>query len=123
MKSADGAATQLDAAATGTNSVQLVGRVSADPSAQTLPSGDPVVTFRLVVDRPADPSRPRAPRVDTIDCTAWRADVRRTVGRWHAGDVVSISGSLRRRFWRGAAGPASRSEVEVTTARRLRKEA
>lgn len=120
----NGAAAPADGAATtGTNSVQLVGRVSAAPSAQTLPSGDPVVTFRLVVDRPPDPSRPRAPRVDTIDCTAWRADVRRTVGRWHAGDVVSISGSLRRRFWRGAGGPASRSEVEVTGARRLHKEA
>lgn len=102
------------------NEVRLVGRVGAAPAERTLPSGDRVVTFRVVVERPESAVRARAPRVDTIDCAAWRADVRRTVLRWQAGDVVSVTGALRRRFWRGPGGPASRSEVEVAMARRLR---
>jgi single-strand DNA-binding protein len=34
--------------------------------------------------------------------------------------VVEVSGSLRRRFWRTPAGPASRYEVEVNAIRRVR---
>lgn len=37
------------------NLVQLVGRVSAQPESRELPSGDELVTFRLIVTRP--PSR------------------------------------------------------------------
>ena len=33
--------------------------------------------------------------------------------------MVEVEGVLRRRFWRGAAGPASRYEVEVVALRRL----
>lgn len=101
------------------NDVRLLGRLAAPSEARELPSGDVIVTFRIVVEREA-PTTPRGQRVDTIDCTAWRADVRRTVSRWRAGDVVDVTGALRRRFWRGAGGPASRCEVEVLRAKRVR---
>ncbi len=112
---------------TGANEVRLVGRLGADAVSKTLPSGDVVVTFRVVTRRIPRARRPGAvgsepgPQVDALDCVAWRADVRRSVTRWDAGDVVEVSGALRRRFWRTAAGPASRVEVEVTRARRLRR--
>lgn len=103
------------------NDVFLVGRVAAVAAPRTLPSGDVMTAFRLVVDRPEQRRREATRRstVDTLDCVAWRADVRRTVSGWAPGDVVEVSGALRRRFWRSPAGPASRWEVEVGQARRL----
>jgi single-strand DNA-binding protein len=100
------------------NEVLLVGRLAAAAEPRVLPSGDLLVAFRLVVARTGR-SRPRSPTVDTVDCTGWRAPVRREAGRWSPGDVVEVTGALRRRFWRTATGPVSRYEVEVRTARRL----
>ena len=48
------------------NEVRLVGRLSADPTELTLPSGDTLWTFRLVVDRPAAEAR-RGQQLDTLD--------------------------------------------------------
>ncbi len=102
------------------NEVRLVGRLAAGPEERTLPSGDVLGSFRVVVGRPAvRRGRERAPTVDTIDCAVWRGDVRRVVRGWVAGDVVEVTGALRRRFWRGGAGAASRTEVEVRRARRV----
>jgi single-strand DNA-binding protein len=104
------------------NEVRLVGVLSAAPERRELPSGDTVVAFRVVVRRPDGGqarSGRRAPSIDTIDCAGWRGDVRRVVSTWTAGDLVDVTGALRRRFWRGPQGPASRYEVEVVKARRL----
>jgi single-strand DNA-binding protein len=100
------------------NQVRLTGTVAAVPQARVLPSGDEVVTVRLVVRR-LPSTRERAPTVDTVDCAAWRAGVRRTVASWAPGDKVAVEGALRRRFWRSPSGPASRYEVEVERGRRL----
>jgi single-strand DNA-binding protein len=101
------------------NAVTLTGRLAADPEPRDMPSGDLLLTFRLVVDRPGVPGAHRR-QVDTIDCAAWTGRVQRTVRSWHAGDIVSVEGHLRRRFRRSEAGPTSRFEVEVTRARRAR---
>ena len=110
-------------APTARNEVLLVGRVSGVPEARELPSGDCLVSFRLVVDRPAGARRPpdgvRATTVDTLDCTAWTPGLRRSARGLAAGDVVEVTGALRRRFWRAAGGAASRTEVEVAQVRRL----
>lgn len=104
------------------NEVVLVGRVSGTPQERELPSGDALVSWRVVVDRPAPrrstPSR-RSPTIDTIDCVAWSAALRRTARALADGDVVAVDGALRRRFWRAGAGAASRTEVEVVALRRL----
>lgn len=48
------------------NAVTLCGRVSGAPTVRELPSGDEIVTFRLVVPRPEDNrSKPTGQRVDT----------------------------------------------------------
>jgi single-strand DNA-binding protein len=103
--------------------VRLVGRLAGEPEQRELPSGDVLVAFRVVVDRPAPdravPQGVRAVTVDTLPCVAWTAGVRRTVAGWAAGDVVEVAGGLRRRFWRAGAGAASVTEVEVLSARRL----
>ncbi len=105
------------------NEVVLVGRVAAEPAPTQLPSGDEVVSVRLIVERCLPPSREppavRGPGVDTLDCSAWRPAIRRTVLRWGPGDVVEITGALRRRFRRTENGPVSRWEVEIAGARRV----
>lgn len=107
----------------GENTVVLVGKVAGVSTDRQLPSGDVLVTWRLVVRRPPParrmPEGIRQTSVDTIDCASWRGDVRRAVTGWSDGDVVRVEGSLRRRFWRTATGTASRCEVEVTRVRRL----
>jgi single-strand DNA-binding protein len=102
------------------NEVILHGRVAAAPVERELPSGDSVITVRLIVDRGAQPSGRSTQRVDTIDCVAWTARVQRTVRRWQPEDAVEVSGALRRRFYRAADGPRSRFEVEINQARRQR---
>ncbi len=102
------------------NEVRLVGRVSAEPTATVLPSGDEVVTVRVVVERPRPPAgQGKKGKVDTVMCSAWSASVRRRVRLWIAGDVVEVTGALRRRFWRSDAGARSRYDVELVSARRL----
>ena len=100
------------------NEVRLVGRLTAEARERDLPSGDRILLFRLVTDRPPERGRGSrggdgARRVDAIECVAWRADVRRRMGAARVGTWWEVQGVLRRRFWRGAAGPASRMEVEV----------
>jgi single-strand DNA-binding protein len=107
------------------NEVLLVGRLSAPPVGRELPSGDGVVTFRVVVDRP--PARRGEPvrraTVDTLECVVWTAALRKGASSWSVGDVLELEGALRRRFWRAPAGLSSRYEVEVSRARRLSKAA
>jgi single-strand DNA-binding protein len=82
-----------------------------------MPSGDEMVTWRVVVDRPA--SHGPGPAFDVVDCVAWAARVRRSASSWAVGDVVTIDGALRRRFWRSPCGLQSRCEIEVRTAKRI----
>jgi single-strand DNA-binding protein len=101
------------------NEVRLTGRISADPEERVLPSGDTVWTFRLVVGRPAATAGRQ--RVDTLDCAVWGGRVRGSVAQWRSGDVVEVSGSLRRRFFATGTGRASRVEVALSSGRMLRR--
>ena len=103
------------------NRLQLVGRLGDPPVESELPSGDVIASFRVIVDRPA--GHGSGQRVDTLDCTAWTARVRRSVRGWQKGDLVEIEGALRRRFFATPAGRASRFDVEVSSARRVRRAA
>ena len=115
-----GATAEDGVPAVSANQVRLLGRVSADPEERVLPSGDVVWTFRVVVPRPESDARTR---VDALDCVAWTARSRRSVGSWRAGDVVEVEGAMRRRFFRTGAGAASRVEVEVSRGRLVRRAA
>lgn len=100
------------------NDVHLVGRVAAAATEQEMPSGDLLVTIRLIVRRQAKGgAAPRQP-IDTLDCVAWLAGPRRALLRLDPGDTVEVTGALRRRFLRGAGG-VSRYEVEVHQAKRV----
>ena len=103
------------------NTVVLRGRISMLPEERRLPSGDVIVSTRVVVDRgtpPAKSGRGRSrQRVDALDCVAWSAQAKRAVRRWQLGDEVCVEGAIRRRFFRSERGLVSRVEVEVLTAR------
>ena len=104
------------------NTVRLRGRVSTAPEERELPSGTRIVTLRLSIAREATPMTNGSKQTtDWVDCSAWGPKVRRTVSAWKAGDVVEVDGALRRRFSRSEQGTATRLEVEVLGARRVRR--
>jgi single-strand DNA-binding protein len=106
------------------NRVSVTGRVSSAPIERELPSGDRVVTFRLVMAREQTVMTAKSKQVsDWIDCAAWSGRARRSVGSWQVDDRVEVEGALRRRFFRGEGGAASRVEVEVLSARRIERAA
>lgn len=95
------------------NEVTLVGRVSAPPERRDLPSGDQLVTLRVVVDRP--PLRGVTRRaVDVIDVACWTKRTQRTAAGLEPEDGVRVEGALRRRFFAAGGGRASRYEVEAS---------
>lgn len=106
-----------DESPSGDNEVFLRGRLADGAELRTLPSGDELCVFRVTVARPPGD---RA-RVDSIDCATSNARARRSLLAAEAGQVVEVRGSLRRRFWRGAAGLASRYEVQVASAKLIRR--
>lgn len=95
------------------NDLLLRGRVSAQAIEKELPSGDKVVEFRLIV------SRTKRDGVDTLDMAAWSAKARRFALSLTAGEWIEVSGSVHRRFWRGAGGLASRWQVEAVEIARI----
>ncbi len=102
------------------NQVVLVGRMSAPAEEQVLPSGSELWKFRVIVGRP--PSSVSRSTVDTLDCVVWERRPARSVAKWRSGDVVEVKGSLRRRFFApSSGGRASRCEVEVASARLIRR--
>jgi single-strand DNA-binding protein len=103
------------------NEVVLVGRVSAAPELRDLPSGDQLVTLRVVVDRPPQKTKERkaaegAPRraVDVIDVACWSRRTQRTATGLAADDGIRVEGALRRRFFGAGGSRASRYEVEAS---------
>ena len=98
------------------NEVRLRGRLSAASTERPLPSGDVVCEFRLVVERAPDRRRRSTVRVDTLECKAYTADLRRRVARFAPGDVLEVEGWLQRRFFHSHGVLGSRYEVVVTTA-------
>jgi single-strand DNA-binding protein len=93
--------------------VILVGRLSTAAQERELPSGDLLVNWRLVVERPADAARTG---IDVIECAAYAPRIRRAALKWQPGTQIQVEGALRRRFWRSPTGTASRYEIEVSRA-------
>jgi single-strand DNA-binding protein len=95
------------------NDVLLRGRVSSIAQEKELPSGDKVSEFRIVIARNSEEG------FDTIDISAWSSKVRRIAGSLKIDQWVEVSGSIKRRFWRGATGLASRWQIDASEITRL----
>ena len=115
---------EMDGRQDSANEVRLAGTVSGEPEQRVLPSGDELCVVRVVVPRRGVRARSdgrRSPSVDVVDCCAWEARPRRTIAGWSAGDEVEVTGALRRRFYRIGGVATSRVEVEISSARRVRR--
>ncbi|CAN5255631.1 hypothetical protein BH09ACT10_BH09ACT10_28170 [soil metagenome] len=97
------------------NIVKLRGHVTGLPIERELPSGDLIVSFRLTVPRSKDKRTVSKQLVDTFDCTAWTARMRKAALRLTARQQVVVEGALRRRFQRQQGTPMSYVSVEVDT--------
>ena len=99
------------------NDVLLRGRLSAPAELRTLPSGDALTTFRLVVRRP----EPRAggQSVDVLSCITYDRSLQRRIAAWQPGDVVEVEGALQRRVWLTGTGTASVCEVNCRRGRKV----
>ena len=99
------------------NDVVLRGRLSAPAELRTLPSGDTLVSFRIVVRRPGTPARGQS--VDVLSCISYDRALQRRASAWQPGDVVEVEGALQRRFWRTGSGTASVCEVNCRKGRKV----
>jgi single-strand DNA-binding protein len=108
----------------GGNAVTLSGRLSVEPTARDLPSGTPIVSFRVVIPRSATVmTKGSHQRSDWIDVTAWSSLARRRASSWHLGDIVLVTGALRRRHYRAGEINGSRVEIEMLGGRLLERAA
>lgn len=94
-----------------TNTVVLSGVVSA-VTVRSDADGAETASFRLSVRNPVGGR-------DTIDCDTSRRALINRLHRVPAEAVVEVQGCLRRTYWRGATGLASRTFVDVTVLKRL----
>jgi len=95
------------------NEILLVGVLQEAPAERVLADGQTVATFRLDVRRDDDGGR------DSIECTAAGPHVVRAAAKWTDGDVVEVTGALRRRFYRAGAASRPFVVVDVDRARRV----
>lgn len=102
-----------------TNHVSLSGRVSNAAETRTLPSGDSLATFRVIVERSAAARKRSKQTVDTFECVAWTSRLRNAVAKLEPGDTIEVTGQLRRRFSRASGVPASWVTIEVETCRKV----
>lgn len=101
-----------------TNTVLLVGRVTGTGEKIELPSGDILAKFRIVVPREKPETKVV---VDTIECVAFKPAIQKKIMKLELEDVVEVEGSLRRRFWQGTTGVASKVEVEVAALKHVKQ--
>ena len=79
------------------NRVILIGRLTADPELRYTPSGLPVASFRIAVDRPKGQSGEK--QTDFINIVAWRQQAEFAANYLNKGRLVSIEGRLQIRQW------------------------
>ncbi len=112
------------------NEARLVGRLSGAPERRTLPSGDEIMSLRVVVQRPGGGSDtvpvqfgpgPPAGRRRGVGQVGRRALA--AVDRLEDGTRIEVVGAVRRRWWAGPEGRRSRVELHAEAVRPVDVEA
>jgi single-strand DNA-binding protein len=78
------------------NSIQLIGRLTAEPDRRTTPSDEIVVAMRVAVPRPGSPAQ----GADFFDVEAWNGLGEACANHLRAGREVAVQGRLAHREWR-----------------------
>lgn len=79
------------------NRVILIGRLTADPELRYTPTGLPVASFRLAVDRPKNQAGEK--QTDFVNIVAWRQQAEFAANYLNKGRLVAIEGRLQIRQW------------------------
>lgn len=80
------------------NKVVLIGRLVKDPELRFTPSGVPVASFRLAVDRPFTNQQGQR-EADFIPIVVWRKLAETCANHLHKGRLVAVAGRLQIRSY------------------------
>jgi single-strand DNA-binding protein len=99
----------------GLNSVVLIGNLTRDPELRYTPSGLPVCTLRLAVNRNFTNSQGEI-ETDYFNVVVWRNQAEKCAEYLNKGRQVAVTGRLQSRSWEGNDGQR-RTAVEVVADR------
>ena len=94
------------------NKIFLMGRLVADPEAKQTPSGVPVTTFRIAVDRDFKNKQTGEKEADFITVVAWRSTAEFVARYFTKGRMAVVEGRLQIRPYTDRDGN-KRSATEV----------
>jgi len=97
------------------NTVVLIGRLTRDPELRYVPSGQPVASFTLAVDRSFTTEKGKG-RADFIPIVAWRKSAELISMHLSKGRLVAVEGRLQIRFYEAQDGRRQKA-VEVVANR------
>ena len=92
------------------NSVNLVGRLCADPELRRTNDGTAVCSYSLAVKRPMVKDT-----TDFIEFVSWRQSAEYLAQYGHKGDVVAVTGTLQPRNWTDKEGNKRKAFEVITT--------
>jgi single-strand DNA-binding protein len=95
------------------NRVVLVGRLVADPELKYTPSGVPVASLRIAVDRPFT-SASGERETDFINVVAWRQSAEFAANYLAKGRLIAVDGRLQIRQWTTQDGQRRQSAEVVS---------
>jgi single-strand DNA-binding protein len=98
------------------NEVLLVGRLSAAPEDHTLPSGDTVTKWRIIVRRRRRQRR-GGTLTDSVPCVTFSPETADVVRGLKPRDYLQVTGSFRCRVFGPTGAKVWKYEVEVTSAK------
>lgn len=81
------------------NHVILGGRLTADPELKTTPSGIPVTTFTVAVNRRFDGKNGEKSPADFFNVTAWRQTAEFITKFFRKASSICVVGSIQTRTW------------------------
>ena len=90
------------------NSVNLIGRITADLELKHTPQANAVCNFCIAVNESKDV-------VNFIDCVAWRGTAENICKFFRKGSMIGISGSLGTRTYEQNGSKRKFTEVRVTS--------
>ena len=92
------------------NSINIIGRLCAEPELRRTNEGTPVCSYSLAVKRPMVKDT-----ADFIECVSWKQGAEYLAQYGHKGDIVAVSGSLQIREWTDKEGKKRKTYEVVTT--------
>ncbi|MBC7246886.1 MAG: single-stranded DNA-binding protein [Actinobacteria bacterium] len=99
----------------GLNSVVLIGNLTRDPELRYTPSGVPVCTLRLAVNRNFTNQQGEV-ETDYFNVIVWRNQAEKCAEYLSKGRQVAVTGRLQSRSWEGADGQ-KRTTIEIVADR------